>query len=147
MAKFSPLQPFDFACSGGWKEWKTRFERYRIATKLHKDDKDVQDNALIYVMGEEAEHLFTQFGLSADDQKKYEKVMEKFNEHFKPSCKNAVHERVMFQSITQTSNIGTFIRDLYKQAESCEFGSPKLNPYVIDSWQASRIKMCPKSCS
>ena len=55
---------------------KQRFERYRIATKLHKDDEDIQVNSLIYAMGKEAEHIFKSLAFDEGDEEKYEKVME-----------------------------------------------------------------------
>ena len=58
MAKFQAIQPFDFSTPSGWTEWKTRFGRYRRATKLHLEDEDIQVEALIYSMGPEAENIF-----------------------------------------------------------------------------------------
>jgi hypothetical protein len=118
MAKFNPPQPFDFTAPGGWSEWKKRFELYRVASKLHNDDEFVQVSALVHAMGEEAEQVFVQFGLSDDNSKKYDEVLKKFEEHFQP-CKNIVHERVMFQRIAQQQSEGveSFTRSLYKQAE------------------------------
>ena len=58
MAKFVGVTPMDFTNPNGWADWSVRFDRYRIATKLHKDNKEVQVNALIYSMGPEAEYIY-----------------------------------------------------------------------------------------
>ena len=58
MAKFQAIQPFDFSTHSVWTEEKTRFGRYRRATKLHLEDEDIQVEALIYSMGPEAENIF-----------------------------------------------------------------------------------------
>ena len=46
-----------------------------MATKLHKDDEEVQVNALIYSMGPEAEHIFK---FDDGEAKKYAPVLKKF---------------------------------------------------------------------
>ena len=43
--------------------WKWRFERYRIVTKLSKEDKVIQVSKLLYTMGNESKYVFTQFAL------------------------------------------------------------------------------------
>ena len=78
MPKFNPPTSFNFSNPSEWPDWKHRFERYRIATKLHKD-------YLIYAMGKEAEHIFKSLVFDeAGDEEKYEKIMQK---------KNVIHER------------------------------------------------------
>ena len=92
MAKFSPIEPLDFTRPGTWPKWKARFARYRIATKLDKDDESVQVNALVYSMGPEAENVFKAFQFAdAADSNKYEPVLAKYDSYFTPK-KNIVHE-------------------------------------------------------
>ena len=46
-----------------------------MASKLNKDDPEVQISALIYAMGKEAEHIFKSLQFAeAGDEKKFEKV-------------------------------------------------------------------------
>ena len=57
MAKFHPLEKFDLTQPNRWPEWKQRFERFRVATKLNQESEDVQISSLVYSMGTEAEHM------------------------------------------------------------------------------------------
>ena len=76
MAKFNPPTNFAFEKPAEWPEWRQRFERYRIATKLNKDNGAVQVSCLIYAMGSEAENVFKSFVFAADNEKEdYDIVM------------------------------------------------------------------------
>jgi hypothetical protein len=64
MSQIKPPDPLDFTkADTRWPDWKRRFERYRIATKLFKEDDDIQISTLLYIMGNESEYVFTQFSL------------------------------------------------------------------------------------
>ncbi|KAK3106947.1 hypothetical protein FSP39_003645 [Pinctada imbricata] len=123
MPKFNPPETFDFSKPSDWPEWKQRFLRYRTASKLHKEDEDIQISSLIYVMGLQAEHVFKSFVYSVDeDQTKYEDVMKKFDSYFVPK-RNVIHERAKFHMRTQGQgeSVETFIGSLHELAEHCEF--------------------------
>ena len=102
------------------------FERYRIATKLHKDDEDSQVNSLIYAMG-----IFNAQVFDEGDQEKYEKVIEKYDEYFVPK-KNVIQEQARFRERKQASGESSeaFIRALYELAEHCDF--PDKNDQIRD---------------
>lgn len=61
MAKFPPLDKFDFAHPELWPGWKKRFHRHRIATKLDKENGEIQVCTLLYSLGSEAEHIVKTF--------------------------------------------------------------------------------------
>ena len=82
MPKLSPPERFDFFKPLDWPDWKQNFLRFRLATKLHKEEGAVQVSALIYTMGREAEHVFKSFTLAEGDDAKIYVVLAKFNEHF-----------------------------------------------------------------
>ena len=127
MPKFPPPASFTFSRPTEWPEWRRRFERYRIATKLDKDEGVVQVNALIYAMGPEADHIFKTFTFaSADDANKFDKVIELYEAHFIPR-RNITYERAQFYQRTQKDGetIETFVRTLYDLAEHCTFGALK----------------------
>ncbi|RXN36190.1 Transposon Ty3-G Gag-Pol poly [Labeo rohita] len=66
MAKFSPPESFDFSHPELWPEWKQRFHRFRIATKLDKESGEVQVCTLLYSLGKEAEHIVSTFVYAAE---------------------------------------------------------------------------------
>ena len=47
MARVNPPAPFSFKKN----EWLDEFARFRIGTKLHKEEGDVQRDSLLYAMG------------------------------------------------------------------------------------------------
>ncbi len=110
-----------------WAEWKQRFMRYSSATKLNKEDGEVQVSTLVYALGKEAETVFSSFTFADNtDKKKLDKVMEKFTDHFVPRI-NVIHERAVFHQRTQHSGetVEAFIRALYALADTCNFGDKK----------------------
>ncbi|KAL3056877.1 hypothetical protein OYC64_007371 [Pagothenia borchgrevinki] len=96
MAKFNPPANFSFDKPTEWPDWRQRFERYRLATKLDKDDGRVQVSCLIYAMGNEAENIFKSFTFAEeDDGDDFAVVVGKFNEYLFPR-RNVIHERACF---------------------------------------------------
>ena len=58
-----------------------RFQRYHLATKLNKEDEEVQVSSLIYAMGPAPPgRLFKSFTLSGDDEKKFDVVLGKYDD-------------------------------------------------------------------
>ena len=55
---FNPPQSFSFDRPSEWNDWRQRFQRFRLATKLSKEDGEVQVSLLMYAMGPEAENLY-----------------------------------------------------------------------------------------
>lgn len=91
MPKFNPPEAFNFGKAAEWPEWKQRFSRYRTTTKLNAEEAEVQISSLIYAMGNEAEHIFKSLRFNQeDDNKVYDRVLEKFDEYFVPK-RNVIH--------------------------------------------------------
>ena len=75
MPKFNAPDSLDFTRPTTWPEWKARFARYRIATKLSDDDENVQVACLIYAMGPEAEQVFKSFTFADDCDKEFSRYL------------------------------------------------------------------------
>ena len=76
-------------------------------------------------MGRESEYVFKSFRYAKEgDDKKYTKVLGKFDECFVPK-RNVIHERARFHLRVQTSGetVEGFIRSLHELAENCDFGN------------------------
>lgn len=71
----SAPEPFSFTHPNEWPKWIRRFERFRVASGLIKDDK-IQVNTLIYSMGDLADEL------TAEESTTYLTVKELFDSHF-----------------------------------------------------------------
>lgn len=134
MPKFNPPESMPFDSPSEWPEWRERFSRFRIATKLHKDDGDVQVSSLIYAMGRQAENIYKTFRFPArpaateqvpnpiDPRDDYDTVLKKFDEYFVPK-RNTIHERAKFYQRVQQSgeSIEAFVRNLHELATHCGF--------------------------
>ena len=115
-------QNFDFSSPNKWEEWRDRFLRFRLATKLNK--KKNQISSLIYAMRIEAENIMRWFGLEGNDSKSFDIVLVKFNDHYSRMCKIHQGKQRPNESAEQ------FIRALYKTAANYNFKESK-NTQII----------------
>ena len=118
--------PFDFNAPGGWPKWKRRFERFRLASKLKAVSEEEQVNTLIYLMGEKADEVMLTFSLTDVEEKQYETVIQKFDNHFAPKT-NIIYERARFHTRIQNpgESASDFITALHNLARNCNYGNLK----------------------
>ena len=93
--QLKPPQPFDFAKPDEWPRWERCYEQYRHASGLLAEDDMRQVSTLLYCLGQEANDVLSAMGISDEKRQKYEKVMEKLEDHFKVR-KNVIFEHTCF---------------------------------------------------
>ena len=123
MPKVKEPELFDFEQPETWPAWKRRFLRFRLATKLNGEEEITQVSSLIYHMGPAADDIHAQFVFAnAGDADKWDPVIGKFDEYFRPH-KNVVHNRAVFHKRTQQTDetIEQYYRELTRLAEVCDF--------------------------
>ena len=115
----------DGAAAETWKEWRARFECFRIATKLDKEDPAVQVSTLLTVIGAEAHKVFSTFTwATAGDDKRVDKVLDKFAEYCQPRV-NVPFERFKFNSRCQGVGepFDQFVTALRQLTSKCDFAN------------------------
>ena len=119
-------EPFDFKQPDNWPKWKKRFEQFRVASGLSKEDESRQVNTLLYCLGEEADDVLTSTNITEDDRKKYATVLAKFDAFFQVR-KNVIFERARFNRRNQLEgqSIEQYITALYRLVDSCDYGALK----------------------
>lgn len=124
MALFQVQPPEKFSFKPeDWSKWIKRFERFRMASGLEKEEEESQVNTLIYSMGSEADDIIQSLGIPATDQKKYDVVKKKLEDFFIIK-RNVIFERAKFNLRNQQEGetVDVFITDLFNLAEHCNFG-------------------------
>lgn len=120
-----PPEKFDFSQPESWPKWVRRYGRYRVASGLYQKDEAIQVNSLLYTMGDEADDVLASFIFDPpEDQDKYDKVKEKFDNHFVVR-RNTIYERAKFNQRVQGPDepVDSFITALYCLVEHCEYGT------------------------
>ena len=123
---FSPPDPFNFQRPDGWTTWKRRFECFRSASGLSKENEPRQVSAMLYCMGEQSDSVLNSTNISNEDREKYASVMSKFDEYFKVR-RNVIFERARFNRRNQLpgETIEQYITVLCMLIETCEYGELK----------------------
>ena len=124
--RLEPPAPFNFRTPDDWPRWRKRFEQFRVASGLANDDAVKQVNTLLYCLGEEAEGVLSSTNVTADERKVYDTVLEKLDGFFKVR-RNVIFERARFNRRNQlgTESAEQYIMELYRLAESCNYGDLK----------------------
>ena len=93
---------------------------------MDKEDDARKVSTLLYCLGDDAHDVLASTNISADDRKKFDKVVEKFDAHFQVR-KNVIYERAHFNKRSQQDGetAEEYVTALYGLIETCEFGDLK----------------------
>ena len=108
-----------------WIRWSRRFERYRIASGLKTKPQYEQVSTLLYAMGDCADDILATLRLD-ETKATYDEVRTALNGYFDVR-RNLIVQRALFNKRHQLAgeSVDTFIQDLYRLAEDCEYGTLK----------------------
>lgn len=144
---------FDFSHPEDWPKWSRRFERFRQASGLVKEEEESQINTLIYAMGDKADDILNFFKLSTAQLKQYRTVNTKFNELFVVR-RNFIFERAKFNRRRQGEGetVDSFVIALHAfMAEHCAFGTlqdesirDRIVVGLLDSKLAEKLQLDPE---
>ena len=119
-----PPDPFNFQTPDDWPQWIARFNQFREAAGLAAESNEKQVNTLLYCMGEGVSSVLASTNITSDERKVYQKVVEKLDAFFKVR-RNVIFERARFNRRCQREGepIDTYIMELYKLTENCDYGA------------------------
>ena len=113
-----------------WNDWIQRFQRYRFASGLEEKAVQRQIDTLIYIMGDQAEKVYTQLEVqqpteeqvTANAHQLFDNTVRAFTEYFNPT-NNQLHYSIMMSNCQQKKGQSNeeFIRELYEIAGKCGF--------------------------
>ena len=73
-----PAKNFSFSKPEEWPKWFHRFQQFHQASGLTDKTSENQLNTLVYKMGDTTDDILSSFGLTDDEKKNYNTVVEKF---------------------------------------------------------------------
>jgi len=111
----------------GRPRWKKRFEQFRLASGLAKENEARQISTVLYCLGEDSEDVLGSTNITEEERKKYATVLEKFDSHFQVRRTDLIFERARFNKRDQVDGESAeqYITTLYQLAERCEYGQFK----------------------
>ena len=113
---------FTFSKLEEWPKWIRRFKCFRTASGFDVKSDEMQINALICSMEDEADDTLGSFRLSEEDGKTFEDVKAKFESLFVKK-RNVIYEWARFNIRRQErASVAPFTNDLYALAEHCGYG-------------------------
>ena len=92
---FQLPESYNFCKPDKWPCWQKHFEQFCIASGLVTEGEERQVNTQLYYLGNDAEDVLHFTNVSEEDGKKYDKMLEKFDQFFQVQ-KNIIIERARF---------------------------------------------------
>ena len=106
-----------------WPKWLRRFDRYRAASGLNSKPPTEQVSTLLYAMGDSADDILQTLRLD-EGTVSYDEIKKSLNDYF-AERRNVIVERARFNKRSQKpgESVETFIQDLYRLANNCNYGA------------------------
>ena len=116
-----------------WSEWKEMWEHYIVASKVNKEEGDVQVAALLTAIGPEARKVFKTWNLSATERKDIKGVIELFDNYCNPR-KNIPFEHYLFNSWQQEpgESFDRYVTAVRQIADKCAFDAIMPDDFLRD---------------
>ena len=121
-----------------WKSWRKEFETFMIATENEGKDDMIKVSMFLNLIGQQGNELYESFSwIEQGDDKKLNKVMEKFEAHMQANV-NITVNRFEFFNYNQHDgqSIDDFIKELTILRKDCVFAS---DSNINDSLLRDRI--------
>jgi len=110
-----PPKQFNFSDPDDWPRWRKRFEHFCDTSGLSAAAETCQIRTLLYCLGEERDDVLSSTNITEEQQKKYDEVLAKFDEHFKVR-QNIIFERAKFNR--KQRNLAEGIRYKHKSGKN-----------------------------
>lgn len=121
-----PQMSFEGNIKNNWKLWYQKYKIYMQASGLDTKSEERQVAVLLHIIGDQGQEKFDTFGLSDEDKKSIEKVINAFDKYCTPKA-NETMERFLFftRAQEQGESFMDFLTDLRKLSATCGFGNLK----------------------
>ncbi len=124
-ANIPPPKPlvFDDNIATGWKTWKNAWNRFEIATGIHKQEGVVRVSTLLSIIGEDGIKTFDTFTAweEGESEDSIGHVLKKFDEYCEPRTQ-VIYERYRFNNRKQEpcENVSINLTELRTIARNCD---------------------------
>lgn len=127
--QFVAPDPFTFSSPSEWPQWKRRFLRYWASSGLSDQPEECQVDALVCLMGPQAEDIFNTFKLTPDEQKNFNAALKGFEDYFIPR-RNIIYEQAKFNARVQMEgeSVEDFATALHALAKTLWGALQRVNP-------------------
>ena len=126
MDGLKPPKPFTFDgnIAEKWKQWKTEFQWYLVATESDTKTEKVRAGILLHVLGSKGREVYDTLSFEApNDKLKYSKIVEQLEAYCIPR-KNLTLQRFKFLTHRQgAESFDEFVTELKRLSKLCDLGT------------------------
>lgn len=109
--------------SCNWREWKSSFDYYLIASGKEKAPSREKCALFLHVIGKHGREILEELDVSEEIKTNYDELVAKFAQHCDPA-RNVNYERhLFFETYQHEERFDKFVSNLKIKSKSCEFGS------------------------